>query len=149
MQLSLQLKGKVFNTDLKFKMSSKKLLPSHHVKYLGVYIHEYWNWSTFVNQFCVKLIKANVMLLKIDILLMKELSELFILLSSILIYLMYVLCILFMYVCYLPFPSILKVVSATFLLICFACLKESSCEIRKKSFFVHFENSICSWDNQI
>ena len=34
---------KVFNTDLKLKMCGKKLYPSHHVKYLGVYLDEYLN----------------------------------------------------------------------------------------------------------
>ena len=31
--------------------------------------------------------------------------------------------------------AILKVVSATFLLVCFVCLKESTCEIRKNVYF--------------
>ena len=58
-------KGKVFDTDLKLKMCGKKLYPSHHVKYLGVYLDEYLNWATHVNQLCVKLVKANAMLSKI------------------------------------------------------------------------------------
>ena len=50
-------KGKVFDMDLKLKMCSKKLYQSHHVKYLGEYLHEYLNWATHhVNQLCVKLI---------------------------------------------------------------------------------------------
>ena len=32
--------------------------------------------------------------------------------------------------------DILKVVSATFLLVCFTCLKESTCEARKNIFYV-------------
>ena len=58
-------KGKVFDTDLKLKMCGKKLYPSHHVKYLVVYLDEYLNWATHVNQLCVKLIQANAMLSKI------------------------------------------------------------------------------------
>ena len=42
----------------------------------------------------------------------------------------------------------LKVVSATFLLLCFVCLTESTFEIRK-CFLSHFESSFRSWDNQI
>ena len=58
-------KGKVFDTDLKLKMCGKKLYPFHPVKYLGVYLDEYPNWATHVNQLCVKLVEANVMLSKI------------------------------------------------------------------------------------
>ena len=35
-------------------------------------------------------------------------------------------------VCILASPKVLKVVSATFLLVCFLSLKESTCETRKK-----------------
>ena len=41
----------------------------------------------------------------------------------------------------------LKVVSATFLLVCFVCLKESTRETRK-CFLFHFESSFCSGDIQ-
>ena len=41
----------------------------------------------------------------------------------------------------------LRVVSATFLLVCFTCLKESTFETRKNLF--HLESSFRSWDNQI
>ena len=44
-------------------------------------------------------------------------------------------------------PS-LKVVSATFLLVCFVCLNESTRETRK-CFLFHFESSFRSRDNQI
>ena len=57
--------GEVFDTDLKLKMSGKILYPSHHVKYLGAKLDKYFNWGTHVNQLCVKLVKANVMLSKI------------------------------------------------------------------------------------
>ena len=46
--------GKVLETDLKLKMCGKKLYSSHHVKYLGVYLDQYLNWLTHVNQLCVK-----------------------------------------------------------------------------------------------
>ena len=46
-------------------MCGKKLYLSYHVKYLGVYLDEYLNWATHVNQLCVKLVKANAMLSKI------------------------------------------------------------------------------------
>ena len=42
----------------------------------------------------------------------------------------------------------LKVVSATFLLACFVCLKVSTCETREKNLF-HFESSFRSLDNEI
>ena len=46
-------------------MCGKKLYPSHHVKYLGIYLDEDLNWGTHVNQICVKFVKANAMLSKI------------------------------------------------------------------------------------
>ena len=36
-----------------------------------------------------------------------------------------------------------------FLLVCFLCLKESTCETRKNAFLFHLESSFCFWDNQI
>ena len=42
----------------------------------------------------------------------------------------------------------LKVVSATFLLVCFVCLKEHL-RNKEKWFLFHFESSFRSWDNQI
>ena len=35
----------------------------------------------------------------------------------------------------IPYSQALKVVSATILLVCFACLKESTCETRKNAFY--------------
>ena len=49
--------------------------------------------------------------------------------------------------CKVPFTSLmgsLKVVSATFLLVCFLCLKESTRETRKNVFYFHFESSFHS-----
>ena len=43
----------------------------------------------------------------------------------------------------------LKVVSTTFLLVCFVILKDSTCETRKNVFLFHFKSSFRSWDNQI
>ena len=45
--------------------------------------------------------------------------------------------------------STLKVVSATFLLVCSVCLKENTCETRKNVFLFHFEGTFRSRDNQI
>ena len=59
-------KAKAFSTDLILKMCGKKLYPSHHVKYLRLYLDEFVNWVTYVNQLCVKLVKANTMLSKIQ-----------------------------------------------------------------------------------
>ena len=44
--------------------------------------------------------------------------------------------------------QVLEGLSATFLLICFVCLKQSTCETREKNLF-HFESFFCSWDNQM
>ena len=46
-------------------MCGKKLYPSHHVKYLGVYLDKYLHWAIHVSQLCVKRVKANAMLSKI------------------------------------------------------------------------------------
>ena len=43
----------------------------------------------------------------------------------------------------------LKVVSTTFLLVCFVSLKESTSDARKNVFLLHLERSFHSWDNQI
>ena len=64
-QLSLELIGKVFDTDLKLKMCGKKVYPFHHVKYLGAHLDGYLNWATHVNGLCLKVVKANAMLSKI------------------------------------------------------------------------------------
>ena len=54
------------------------------------------------------------------------------------------------YICYyiICMTVHLKVVSATFLLVCFVSLKESTCETRK-CFLFHFKSSFHSWDNHI
>ena len=46
------------------------------------------------------------------------------------------------------FMILLKVVSTTFLLVCFVSLKESTCETGEK-FVFHFKSFFCSWDNQV
>ena len=82
-----RIKGKVFDTGSIVKMCSQKLYPSYYKNYLGVYIDEYLNWASHVDQLYMKLFKAKAMLSKTGILLMKPLSYLYILLSSIPIYL--------------------------------------------------------------
>ena len=42
-----------------------------------------------------------------------------------------------------------KVVSATFLLVCFLSLNESTCQTRKNLFLFHFKSSFHSTENQI
>ena len=44
--------------------------------------------------------------------------------------------------------SSLTLVSTTFLLVCFASRKESTCDARKNVFLFHVESYFCSWDNQ-
>ena len=78
-----RIKGKVFDTGSIVKMCSQKLYPSYYKNYLGVYIDEYLNWASHVDQLYMKLFKAKAMLSKTGILLMKPLSYLYILLSSI------------------------------------------------------------------
>ena len=48
-----------------------------------------------------------------------------------------------------PYKVFLKVVSATFLQVCFLRLKESTYETRKNVFLFHLKSSFRSWDNQI
>ena len=43
----------------------------------------------------------------------------------------------------------LKVVSATFWLVCFLSINNSTCQIRKNVFLFHFKSSFCSWENPI
>ena len=45
-------------------MCCKKLHPFHHMKYLEVYLYDYLDWTTHINQLCVKHVKGNVMLSK-------------------------------------------------------------------------------------
>ena len=48
-----------------------------------------------------------------------------------------------------PYKVFLKVVSATFLQVCFLRLKESTYETRKNVFLFHLKSFFRSWDNQI
>ena len=53
---------------------------------------------------------------------------------------------------YLGMPNktvMLKVVSATFLLVCFLSLNESTCQTGKDVFLFHFKSSFRSQENQI
>ena len=45
--------------------------------------------------------------------------------------------------------KMLMVLFATFLLVCFLILKESTWETRKNIFLFHFKSSFCSQENQI
>ena len=45
--------------------------------------------------------------------------------------------------------KVLKVVSATFLLICFVRLQQRTCETRKNVFLFYLKSSFRSWDNQV
>ena len=47
------------------KLNGSKLLPSEHVKYLGVYIDQYLSWDLHVNQLSKKLSRANGVLSKL------------------------------------------------------------------------------------
>ena len=50
---------------------------------------------------------------------------------------------------YKPNSEKIKVVSTTFLLVCFLSLKESTCEIRTNVFLFNFKSSFRSQENQI
>ena len=58
-------KGRVFDTDWKLKLCSKKLFTIKSVKYLGVIVDEHLQWTFHINQICLKLNKTNGMLCKI------------------------------------------------------------------------------------
>ena len=51
--------------DLNLKLCVKKLKPSNYVRYLGINLDEYFNWSTHINHLSQKLVKANAMLCKL------------------------------------------------------------------------------------
>ena len=50
---------------LNFRISGKKIDPTTHLKYLGIYLDEYLDWKYQTNQIIVKLQRANCMLSKI------------------------------------------------------------------------------------
>ena len=59
-------KKKQLDCDLNLKLCGKKLKPSNYVRYLGIYLDEYLNWSPHINHLSQKLVKANAMLCKLQ-----------------------------------------------------------------------------------
>ena len=57
-------KQKKFKGDSKIKLCGKRLYPTESVKYLGVKIDRNLSWQYHVNDFSVKLNRANVLLFK-------------------------------------------------------------------------------------
>ena len=58
-------KKKQLDFDLNLKICWKKLQASSYVKYLGIYLDQYLDWSPHVNHLSHKLVKANAMLCKL------------------------------------------------------------------------------------
>ena len=58
-------KQKVVNFNLKIKINGKKLDPSNHIKYLGIFLDENLNWEKQINVLTSKLRKANGALAKL------------------------------------------------------------------------------------
>ena len=58
-------KKKQLDFDLNLKICGKKLQASSYVKYLGIYLDQYLDWSPHVNHLSHKLVKANAMLCKL------------------------------------------------------------------------------------
>ena len=59
-------KKKQLDFDLNLKMCGKKPQASSYVKYLGIYLDQYLDWSPHVNYLSHKLVKANAMLCKLQ-----------------------------------------------------------------------------------
>ena len=57
--------GQVLPFDLKIQLNGKKLLPSSHVKYLGVLIDDQLKWNFYINELSTKLSRATGMIAKI------------------------------------------------------------------------------------
>ena len=58
-------KKKQLDFDLNLKIYEKKLQTSRYVKYLGIYLDEYFDWSPHVNHLSQKLVNAKAMLCKL------------------------------------------------------------------------------------
>ena len=58
-------KKKQLDFDLNLKICGKKLQASSYVKYLGIYLDQYLDWSPHANHLSDKLIKTNAMLCKL------------------------------------------------------------------------------------
>ena len=50
---------------MKLKIDGKRLLPSTHVKYLGIYLDTHLSWQFHINELTTKLCRANEMLAKV------------------------------------------------------------------------------------
>ena len=51
---------------LNLKFCGKKLTPSNYLRYLGINLDEYLNWSTHINHLSQKLVKVNAVLCKLQ-----------------------------------------------------------------------------------
>ena len=58
-------KKKQLDFVLNLKICGKKPQSSSHVKYLGIYLDEYLDWSPHINHLSHKVVKANAMLCKL------------------------------------------------------------------------------------
>ena len=58
-------KKKHLDCDLNLKLCGKKIKPSNYVRYLGIYLDEYLNWSTNINHLSQQLVRANAVLCKL------------------------------------------------------------------------------------
>ena len=58
-------KQKKFEGDLNIKQFGKRLYPTKSVKYLGVKINTNLNWKYHMNEFSIKLNRANALLFKL------------------------------------------------------------------------------------
>ena len=58
-------KQKKFEGDLNIKEFGKRLYPTKSVKYLGVKIDTNQNWKYHVNEFSIKLNRANALIFKL------------------------------------------------------------------------------------
>ena len=58
-------KKKQLDFDLNFKIYEKKLQTSSSVKYLGISLDKYLDWSPHINRLSHKLVKVNAMICKL------------------------------------------------------------------------------------
>ena len=61
MEVIFRRKKKQLDFDLNLKLCWKKFQASSHLKYLGLYLDDYFDWSTHINHLSHKLVKANAM----------------------------------------------------------------------------------------
>ena len=54
-------KKKQFDFDLNLTICGKRLQTSSYVKYQGLYLYQYFDWSPHINHLSHKLVKANAM----------------------------------------------------------------------------------------